>query len=196
MKKLMILSMAFLFSFPLVFGQVVNQEKESIKKTKKEIKEGYGDVKPKKKALRHLEGDDVSTLAKDHFYADFGNVPDVQWERVDLYDVATFMKDGKETKAYYDFDSHLVGTTNSVTFADLPENAQKKIKKEYADYDIGPVIYFNNNDSDESAEDLVLLYGIQFESEDNYFVELTKGTKKIVLQVLDSGEVFFYKDLR
>lgn len=31
----MILSIAFLFSFPLVVGQIVNQEKELIKETKK-----------------------------------------------------------------------------------------------------------------------------------------------------------------
>lgn len=199
----MILSIAFLFSFPLVFGQFVNQEKELIKETKKEIKEGSTDVAAEKKALkaeerelRHLEGNDVSTLSKNHFYADFGNVPAKQWERVDSYDIATFMKDGKEMKAYYDYNSHLVGTTNYVTFADLPESAQNKIKKEYGDYDIKSVVYFDNNDSNESSDDLVLLYGIQFESKNNYFVELTKGAKKIILQVLDSGDVLFYENIR
>lgn len=192
----MFLSIAFLFSFPLVFGQFVNQEKELINETKKEIKEQSGDIQAEKKALRHLEGNDVRTMSKNHFYSDFGNLPDVQWERVDSYDIATFMKDGKEMKAYYDFESHLVGTSNKVTFADLPQDAQNEIKKEYADYDIGPVVYFDNNDSNKTSGDLVLLYGIQFESRNNYLVELTKGTKKIVLQVLDSGKVFFYENVR
>ncbi len=196
----MILSMAFFFSIALAFGQNEKKVKELIKETKKEIKEGTGDVKTEKKdlkaekkELRRLEGTNVSSMAKDNFYADFGNVPDVKWKRVDFYDEATFMKDGKEMKAFYDFDSQLVGTTKSVTFADLPKNAQTEITKEYADYDIGPIFFFDNN---EANEGLVLLYGIESESQDNYFVELIKGAKKVVLQVLDSGEVFFHENLK
>jgi len=41
----------------------------------------------------------------------------------------------------------------------------------------------------------MILYGIQFEDADNYFVELSKGTKKIVLQVNTDGVVFFFKQL-
>lgn len=200
MKKVFVFSLAFLFSICLVFGQVEKKEKELIKETKKELKEGSGDVKSERKQLkaeerelRSLEGDDVSNMSKQSFYADFGDVPNVKWNRVELYDEATFMKDGKEMKAFYDFDSKLVGTTQNVTFADLPENAQKEIKKEYKDYEIGSVVFFDNN---EVNEGLVLLYGVQFESQDNYFVEMTKGTKKFILQVIDSGEVFFYEDIK
>ena len=132
-------------------------------------------------------------MAKDNFFADFGDVPNVKWKRVDLYDEATFMKEGKEMKAFYDFDSKLVGTTKSMTFADLPKNAQMEIKKDYADYEIGSVFFFDNN---EANDGLVLLYGIESESQNNYFVELTKGTKKAILQVLDSGEVFFHENLK
>lgn len=78
---------------------------------------------------------------------EFGDVADVKWNRINFYDEATFMKDGKETKAFYDFDSNLVGTTHEVTFADLPENAQKEFNKQYKDYVIGRVIYFDNNNS-------------------------------------------------
>jgi hypothetical protein len=41
----------------------------------------------------------------------------------------------------------------------------------------------------------MILYGIQFEDQDNYFVELSKASKKIVLQVNPEGAVFFFKDL-
>ena len=196
MKKLVVLSMAFFFTFSLVFGQNVKMDKEKIKETKKELKIEKRRLKTENKTFSNVQKDEASDIVKDNFYADFGNVPNVKWNRVDLYDEATFMKDGKEMRAFYDFDSHLVGTTQVKTFADLPSSAQKEIKKQYPDYSIGAVIYFDNNNSDESAEDLVLLYGIQFESQDNYFVELIKGTKKVVVQVLDSGEVFFYEDLR
>ncbi len=200
MKKLIVLSMAFIFSASFAFGQIEKKEKELIKETKKEIKEGTGDVKfekkqlkAEKKELRHLEGNDVSSMAKENFMGNFGEISDVKWKRDGTFDEATFKKDGKEMKAFYDFDSELVGTTRDVTFADIPESAQKEIKKEYKDYEIGKVAFFDNM---EANDGLMLLYGEQFDNEDNYFVELTKGTKKVVLQVLDSGAVFFFKELK
>jgi len=39
------------------------------------------------------------------------------------------------------------------------------------------------------------LYGVQFEDADNYFVELSKGIKKNVLQVNTEGVVCFFKQL-
>ena len=38
----------------------------------------------------------------------------------------------------------------------------------------------------------MMLYGQQFADADNYFVELSKDNKKIVLQVNMSGEVFYF----
>ena len=198
MKKLIVLSMAFFFSFSFVFGQIKQQEKEVIKETKKEIKEGKGDVKLEKKDLKsekkeltHLEGNDVSDISKDNFYADFGNVPDVKWERDGIFDRATFTKDGKEVMAYYDFDAGLVGTTHHVTFADIPEKGQSKIEKDYKDYDVQAVIFYNDNEVNDSD---MILYGTQFAHEDNYFVEMAKDNKMIILRVNPSGEVFYFMD--
>ncbi len=185
MKKLTILSLVFLFSFSLVFGQTEKKDKEKIKEDKKELR-------TERVTLRKLEGTDVSVLAKDNFFADFGSVPDVKWKRIGLFDEAEFKKDGKEMKAFYDFDSNLVGTTHFVTFADIPAEGQKEIKKEYKEWSIGPVVFFDDNEANESD---MLLYGVQFTGEDNYFVELTKGTSKIVLQINSSGDVFFFKEL-
>ena len=38
-------------------------------------------------------------------------------------------------------------------------------------------------------------YNTQFSDADNYFVELSKDTKKIVVQVNAEGEVFLFKEL-
>lgn len=186
MKKLTILLLAFLLSVPFVFGQNVKEDKEKTKEAKKELKTD-------RVALRKLEGSMVSNLAKENFIADFGDMKNVKWKRDGLFDQATFTKkDGKVYSAFYDFDSNLVGTTHDVTFAEIPAIGQKEIKKEYKDYKIGPAIFFDDNDANESD---MLLYGVQFADEDNYFVELTKGTKKIILQILSSGEVFFFKEM-
>lgn len=37
--------------------------------------------------------------------------------------------------------------------------------------------------------------GVQFEDTDNYFVELAKGTSKIVLQVSTTGDLIIFKQL-
>jgi hypothetical protein len=42
----------------------------------------------------------------------------------------------------------------------------------------------------------MILYGIQFDDVDSYFVELQKGTKKLVVQVLMDGQVMFFTDLK
>jgi hypothetical protein len=190
MKKLVVLSISVFFV--LVFfqlpAQVVNKDviKTEIKGAKKEIK-------TERKELRKLEGGSaVSNQTKSAFFADFGNVPDVKWKRAVYLDEAVFTKDGKELKAYYDFYSKLVGTTSIKTFADIPLNAQKEIKSKYKDYTIGVVVFFDDNEANETD---MLLWNTQFSDADNYFVELSKDKKNIVLQVNVEGEVFFFKEL-
>ena len=185
------LSTAFLFTVSLVFGQNIKEEKEKINETKKELKVEKKELKTEKDAQKKLDGDDVSYQSKEHFMLDFGNVPDVKWERDGIFDRATFTKDGKEMRAYYDFEAGLVGTTHHVTFADIPEKGQSKIEKDYKDYDVQAVIFYNDNEVNDSD---MILYGTQFAHEDNYFVEMAKDNKMIILRVNPSGEVFYFMD--
>jgi len=195
MKKLAILSMTAMFA--LAFVQLSAQDVK--KEIKSEIKTEQKDVKAEKKAiktereeLRKLEGADVSEKTKNAFYADFGNVQNVKWKRAVYLDEAVFTKGGKEMKAYYDFYSKLVGTTMLKTFADLPMKAQKEIKAKYKDYTVKNVVFYD--DSEANATDMII-YDTQFSDEDNYFVELSKDQKNIVVQVKASGELQFFKEI-
>lgn len=185
MKRLAILSMTFLLALAVVQIQAQESKKEAKKEAKKEIKN-------ERKALRKLERNEVNAVSKSSFFADFGDVPDVKWLKSVYFDEARFTKDGKELTAFYDFDGKLVGTTAIKTFADLPPKGQKAIQTKYKDYSIGPVIFYNENEFNESD---MLLYGLQFEDEDNYFVELTKGNSKIIVRVDPMGVVYFFKQL-
>src|SRR5258708_5570410 len=147
----------------------------------------------KHKALKKLKGDDVSLQSKTQFNIDFGNVPDVTWSREDYYDVATFTKNGEKVKAYYDYDSQLLGTVVDKKFTDLPPKAQQYIKEKYKDYTIGDVILFTDNQANQTD---MLLYGLEFVDENNYFVELIKDNKHIILKVNDAGDVSFFKELK
>ena len=186
MKKAGILLMTFLFAMGVVLGQTQKADKEKTKDTKKE-------AKAEKVALKKLEGSNVSTVAKNNFSSDFKDAKNVEWKRIETFDKVSFTnKDGQKMSAFYDIEGNLVGTTQYKTFADLPENGQKEIKKNYKDYTVGQVVFYDDNENNDTD---MILYGVQFEDQDNYFVELAKGTDKIVVQVNPVGEVFFFKQL-
>lgn len=179
MKKLAILSIMFLFAVTLVQGQ-----------TQKAVKE----TKAERVALRKLEGTKVSVQSTSAFNFDFKGATNVQSKRVDTFDEFAFTaSDGKKMKAFYDYDNKLVGTTQVKTFADVPVKGQQQIKKEYKDYTIGQVVFFDDNEANSTD---MMLYSVQFEDADNYFVELTKGTRRIVVQVNTEGSVFFLTELK
>jgi len=190
MKTLAILSVTFLLMISALQIQALNSkneaEKTAINTTKKEARA------EKREELRKLNGAEVSTLSKSSFLSDFGNVPNAVWQRSEVFDEVTFTKDGKEETAFYDPDARLVGTTSVKTFDDLPYKGQLEIKKKYKDYTTGPVIFFNDNEANETN---MLLYGIQFDDEDNYFAELQKGNNKIIVRVNTAGQVFLFKQL-
>jgi hypothetical protein len=170
MKKLAILSMMFFLVLTVVQGQ------------------------PKTRTLKKLPGADVSELAKSNFVVDFGNIPNVKWKRDDAYDMAVFTRNGKEMSAFYDFNGKLVGTTRQVSYTDIPAKAREDISKKYKDYIVEAVTFFEDNQANETD---MILYGMQFDDADNYFVELAKkGAKRIVLEVSPAGDVSYFTELK
>jgi hypothetical protein len=194
MKNSILLFIAILAVSTIANGQVdPNAIKKDIKNINKEESVLKKEKKEERKELRKLNGMEVSYQAKQQFLIDFDKATDIKWERTPYYDEATFTNDGKTLKAYYDEQAKLVGTSAIVTFADLPEKAQKYINEKYKSYNKGAVIFFDDNEYNETD---MLLYSLQFDDEDSYFVELTKGTNKIVVHVSKAGEVFFFKELQ
>ncbi|PZR24720.1 MAG: hypothetical protein DI535_21230 [Citrobacter freundii] len=189
MKKLMILPAALLFA-----GMVVNAQDntEGVAKATMELKDAKAEKKEAKKELRELGNDNVSALAKDHFYTYFGDI-NATWRRTKYFDEASFVQDGKPMTAYYDIDAELVGTTTPSEFSAIPANAQRDIEKHFKGYDIGPVTLLDDNEANSSD---MMLYGSSVSDEDNYFVELSKGNKTVILQVSMQGLVRFFKELK
>ena len=192
MKKLAVFSVSLLFVGVSLQSQAQVAQKESVKESKKEAKTEKKELKSERIALRKLEGNKVSEVAKNSFIIDFGAAKNAQWKRIDTYDEVAFTLDGKAMKAYYDVDGSLVGTTTSKTFAQLPANGQKEINTKYKGYTVGPILFYDDNEN--NATDMIL-YGLQFEHTDCYFVELTKGQDKFVVQVGPVGYVQMFKKL-
>ena len=168
----------------------VKQDIANLQKNESMIKK---EKKQDKKELRKLEGKEVNYQSRVQFSIDFGNVPAREWVRTANFDEATFMKDGQEMKAYYDADVKLVGTTTIKSFDNLPANAQKFIAKNYPGYSKEQVILFDDN---ELSETDMMLFNLQFDDADNYFIELKKDARSIILKVDMRGVVSFFKELR
>ena len=185
MKKVIFTAMALLIVFTISEARQINGSNSTASGAGKDIKTGRA-------ALKNLEGAEVSSMARGSFAADFGNVPDVKWKRNGPFDEAMFTKDGKQMTAYYDYEGNLVGATRLAAFSELPARGQKEINRRYREYTVGPVIWFEDNET--NTTDMVL-YGIQFDDADTWLVELTKGDSRIVVQVDKAGETSYFQKL-
>ena len=193
MKTLIVLSAATLMFASSVNAQTseasVKNDISSLSKQESVIKK---EKKEERKELRSFKGTEASYQAKQQFLKDFGDINATRWERTSNYDKATFNKDGQVMFAYYDIDANLIGTTMDKTFADLPLNAQKFIDKKFNGYSKEAVIFFDDNELNETD---MVLYNQPFEDADNYFVELKKDNKELIVRVNMNGDVSFFKQL-
>jgi hypothetical protein len=171
--------------------------KVALKKDIARIEKRETELKKKKKedktALRKLNGKEVNDRSKQQFMSDFSGIDGAFWQRSDHYDEATFMKDGKTMRAFYDYDAKLVGTTTKKTFSDLPANAQKSINEDYKSYNVGDILEYDDNGNVSSN---MMFFNQRSEDADNYFVELSKDNMKIVVQVNMDGNVSYFTRLQ
>jgi len=144
---------------------------------------------------RRLESrNEVSELTKSQFAIDFPDAKNIEYSKSDNFDEVAFTSSTNENlKAYYDYNNVLVGTTQIKSLADLPEKAQKKIHKEYPGYNVTSVIKFNDNMDNDMD---MILYGTTFNDADNYFAELVKNDRKIVVKVDMGGDVSYFTQIR
>jgi hypothetical protein len=189
MKKFAILSIALFIVF--TFGQVnvqasVTDNNKIIKKPKTE------ETTSERPPLRKLDGTTISQDSQTSFYMTIGNVPDIKWIRGTYYDEATYNKDGQDFKAYFDINGALVGTTTLKKATELSNPIEKSIKKQYPDATIGQVTYFQDNEDNNTD---MIMYGIQFESKTQYFIEVTQGANKFVVMSNKDGDVTLFKQL-
>lgn len=182
MKKIFFIAGVILFSTTASMAQSqdiqTKKEKQFIKKENRAEKKEEALSKP-------------SVKAGEQFAIDFPGAANVTWTR-SAFERAKFVKDGKTINAFYDWDGGLVGTTNRVDYAVLPKAAKEKIQKEYKDYTVNEVILYDDNEINETD---MILYDTSFDDADNYFVDLTKGSKNIILKVSMEGTVSFFKDM-
>lgn len=181
--------------------KTLNHNESSVKKEKKKdvksfdkkitvIKEEKQNVK---RELRDLKAADVNEYSKAQFKKDFANIQNVQWKKTNGFDEGILTKAGIKTSAFYDTYANLVGTTTMKIFADLPNDAQKAINKEYKGYATKEIVYFDDNENNDTN---MIIYNFPFEDVDSYFVQLTKDNKNIAVQVRLNGAVSYFTQIK
>jgi hypothetical protein len=189
MKKIFLVAGILFTTTTVTFAHTTINRKDR-KETRIERKKTRREFRRERRAENHNE---VSILTKNQFVIDFPDAQNARYVKTKNFDEVAFMSGKKELRAYYDYGSKLIGTTQKKSFADLPENAQKEILKKYEDYSIDSVIKFDDNESNDTD---MILYGTPFDDADNYFVELKNDSKDIIVKVDIAGYVSFFKDMK
>ena len=126
------------------------------------------------------------------FSRDFPDARFVSWA-YGAFVEATFLDNTVLKTAYYDEDNNLVGTANEVDVAALAEKARDHINKMYPGYTIEKVIFFDDNEANDTD---MSLFNQSFEDEDNFFPLLINGSERIILKVSPEGEVSYFGNLK
>ncbi len=190
MKKITIFNVILFFT--LSYFQTLAQDTKNYASNLGQ-KEKRSEVRAENKEIKKLAENNISSFNLKSFNDEFGANSDVVWTKTNLYNIALFIKNDRKTKAYYDFDGNLIGTTTEKLFTDLPVRAQKIIVKRYRGYTPDFTIVY---DLDRLSDDHMILINDEFVNADNYFVQLSKGTAKIILQVTPNGKVLLFKKIK
>jgi hypothetical protein len=183
------------FAVP-VFAQDISSstliDKKDLRNEKKQINKEERSIRREERATRHEE---VTYQTREAFRIDFPDAQDVGYMVGTSFDEVIYRMGDKKYKAYYNNEGNLVGTTTDAKFNELPGHAQKEITRRYLNkgYNTDRVIMFDDN---ERVQTDMWLYEQAIDDQDNYFIELSKLDRKLILQVDMKGNVSFFKDLR
>lgn len=190
MKKTIIVGSMLLITGTASFAQTgLAVVKKDEKNTRHELREEKKEAREVKKEIA-LTSPDYNTAQQ--FMRDFPDAKDVHWSKKDFEKASFLDKNGKRLYAFYDYYSQLIGTVSDATYDGLPAAAKKSIARYYPGYTPQAVILFDDNE--DNTTDMIL-YERRFEDADNYFVEMAKGDKKIVLMVSMDGEVSYFTNM-
>lgn len=185
MKTLKFLPVALFMIIASVNGQS-NENNPSANMNNQTV---YQNARKEKKEIKKEERNAVSYQSKAAFTEEFSKANLISSEKVNGFDKFTFTRKGKEMSAFYDMTAKLVGTIQTKKFSDLPVVAQNTMLKEYNGFTPGQVIFYDDNELNETN---MVLYGTTSENKDSYFVEMDKKSESIVLQVDKDGSVSYF----
>jgi hypothetical protein len=186
MKKIPFIVITSLFALSVVRAQTQSPSENESKAPNRESGTARAPI-------MSTGNESVSFESQNSFNIDYPKSSDVSWEKTGTMDQVNFISNGQKTSAYFDMDGNLIGTTTNKTLADLPEKARKILSGKYADYTVGPVIFYQDNDRNDTN---MVLWATEFDSEDLYFAELDKSGEKIAVEITPSGDVSYFTQIK
>jgi uncharacterized lipoprotein YehR (DUF1307 family) len=160
MKKLTLLTLAFLLSFGAFAANVVKKSDDT---------------------------DKVSNYVMRQFESEFGDAKEVTWTVTENYDKVEFTVDKVKMAAFYDASGKYIGHTEAVTYNALPSGARKQIARDYEGYHVKELLRFQFADAPTSA--LARLTAISIYDDEVYFLSLNKAGKEATLKISPSSAV-------
>jgi hypothetical protein len=112
------------------------------------------------------------------FSRDFSVVGNVQWEKIDFYYKASFIRQGTTLFAFYTEDADYMGAANYILSNRLPVSLKSSIKKNYAGYWITDLFTYSNKDNT------------------GYFITLENADQEIMLKTDNNLHWHLYKSVR
>ena len=115
----------------------------------------------------------------DHFKKIFPNATKVAYEVKKDFTEVTFTWNNLNLQAFFDKKGELIGTSRQIEISALPLAYVMAINKEYEGYDILEAIEFDHAENGMS-----------------YYVSVSNGEKKYVLNVSSNGEISVFKKMK
>lgn len=124
-------------------------------------------------------GDEANVKAINNLKKDYSDAKNVQWNVTDDYIKATFNWKNQQLQVFYTKDGDAFAQSRQINLNILPLKAQQTLSKNYTDYNITEAIEF-------TSEQTGLCY----------YVSLTKGSAKKILQITPEGSVNTFRPIR
>jgi hypothetical protein len=117
----------------------------------------------------------ISRQMKTNFEILYPRATNVSWSEAPQFLSATFTVDEEEMTAFFAKDGDLIGTTQKLELNQIPAKAIKKIKKNYATFNITEALEFTSGDTSK------------------YYVMIEDGNRKQILEVSGFGDITVFK---
>ena len=124
-------------------------------------------------------GDEANAKALKNLKKEYSDARNVQWNVTDKYIKATFRWNNQDLTVIYTNDGETFAESRLIMPDNLPLKAQQYLDKNYADYRIAEAIEF-------TSEETGLCY----------YVSVTKGDTKKILQISPGGNVSTFRPTR
>jgi len=124
-------------------------------------------------------GDEANVKAINNLKKDYSDAKNIQWNVTDDYIKATFNWKNQQLQVFYTKDGDAFAQSRQINLNILPLKAQQTLSKDFTNYNITEAIEF-------TSEQTGLCY----------YVSLTKGSVKKILQITPEGSVNTFRPIR